>query len=35
MPFGLDTKSVLIGAIIGGVVLPRVFAMVANRAGAK
>lgn len=31
MPFGLDTKSVVIGAILGAVVIPRVVAAVSNR----
>lgn len=28
MPFGLDTKSLLIGIVLGAVVVPRVNAMI-------
>ena len=31
MPFGLDTKSVVIGLVIGAVVVPRLVAAVASR----
>ena len=32
MPFGpWQTKSLIVGVILGGVVVPRVLAMVANR----
>jgi hypothetical protein len=34
MPFGLDTKSVLVGLAIGAIVVPRVMAMVAARRAA-
>lgn len=30
MPFGLDTKSVIIGVILGALVVPRVIAMVSR-----
>ena len=28
MPFGLDTKSLVIGALVGAIVVPRVLAAV-------
>lgn len=31
MPFGLDTKSLVIGIVLGAVVIPRITAAVANR----
>lgn len=31
MPLGLDAKSLVIGAVLGAVVVPRVFALVASR----
>lgn len=35
MPFGLDTKSVLVGLVIGAIVVPRlVSAVAARKAGA-
>lgn len=33
MPFGLDTKSLVIGIVLGAVVIPRITAAVANRSG--
>lgn len=31
MPFGLQTKSVIVGALLGAVVVPRVLAAVAAK----
>jgi hypothetical protein len=31
MPFGLDTKSLVIGVVLGAFVVPRVVATVSNR----
>lgn len=31
MPFGLDTKSLVIGLVLGAVVVPRVTAAIASR----
>ena len=35
MPFGLSTKSIVVGMILGAVIIPRVTAMVSNRTAAK
>lgn len=32
MPFGLDTKSIVIGAVIGYLVLPRIVGPVVGKA---
>jgi hypothetical protein len=31
MPFGLNTKSVIVGVLLGAIVVPRVQALVASR----
>lgn len=31
MPFGLQTKSLVVGLLVGAVVVPRVTAMIASR----
>lgn len=31
MPFGLDTKSLVIGVVLGAFVVPRVVAAVSNK----
>lgn len=31
--FGLDTKSVIVGLVLGAIVVPRVSAAIANRTG--
>lgn len=35
MPFGLQTKALIVGLILGAVVVPRVQALVASRVSAK
>lgn len=35
MPFGLSTKSLVIGMILGAIVVPRVTAALANRTASK
>ena len=35
MPFGLQTKSLVVGIILGAVVVPRVWSAVASRGAAS
>lgn len=35
MPLGLQTKSVIVGLVLGAVIVPRVLAAVASRTATK
>lgn len=35
MPFGIQTKGLVVGIVIGAVVVPRIYSMIAARSTAK